>query len=1060
MNNFDQVFHEQYEMLNSEQKEAVDSIEGPVMVLAGPGTGKTQILALRIARILQVTDMYPHNILCLTFTETGVVEMRKRLLKFIGPDAYHVRIYTFHSFCNDVLQDFPEKFLMKRDVQVISDIDKIKIFQEIIDNLPVDSVLKPFSAPYFYRRDLEQLISDLKRESVSIEDFKLFLKEIEVFLKVNEQVIEEFIGIHGMSLNDEHIQTCYNCFIKEDLKKSNQIEVFKAIFRDFFNCEFEDEKLLKKARTKLKNSVKDFWNRLKNNYPKHIALIDIYEVYQKILKERGLIDFNYMICFVVQKFKEDRDLLSYYQEQFQYVLIDEYQDTNGAQNEAIKLLGEFFESPNVFVVGDDKQSIYRFQGASLENVLSFYKKFKTYLKLIKLKNNYRSSQNILDAAHSVISHNAHNIDNFIEGISSSLEAAKEKSMQKVQIFEFDNISEENYFVAKKIESLIKEGVNPNEIAVLYRNNSDSIEIAKLLEIMHVPFYLQIGEDILKNLNILKILDLMELLENPWDSALYFRVLNFDFLNFNFVDNARLSLFASKNKKTFFTLTQDVDFLRENGIKFVDKYQEFSNYLAKWRSDSINYVFSDFFEILIKESGYLDYILKSETKIEDLNRLKTLFEWIKEVNKIQKRMNLKQILEDIELLRKNNAAILQESLKLNKDAVTLMTTHRAKGTEFEHVFIIKCVDKHFGNSAEKGYLKLPRGIIKDDVSFNVQEKNEDERRLFYVAMTRAKKCLYLTYANKNEKNKMQAPCIFLVEIDEKFVERHNEMELSADLSNRLELFYVNKKADKEVSSEIKDYLRTLTDNYVMSVTHLNNYLDCSKKFYYQNLLKVPSAKSKDAVFGTAVHEALKDLLNSFKEGKLADKEFFLQRFEYYLGKEVLTEQEFEDSLNYGKLHLCEYFDYYKKDLKPNILLEYSFAGHGVNVDGLKITGRLDKLEILDNIKNTVHVVDFKTGNPDNKISALSMGGDYRRQIAFYQLLCDSSPRFPYKMVSGEINFVQKSKKDNDFKNYRMEISEQELRDLKKMIGLVYEEISRLYFLEKPGCGKCEWCEMKG
>ena len=300
MNNFDQVFHEQYEMLNSEQKEAVDSIEGPVMVLAGPGTGKTQILALRIARILQVTDMYPHNILCLTFTETGVVEMRKRLLKFIGPDAYHVRIYTFHSFCNDVLQDFPEKFLMKRDVQVISDIDKIKIFQEIIDNLPVDSVLKPFSAPYFYRRDLEQLISDLKRESVSIEDFKLFLKEIEVFLKVNEQVIEEFIGIHGRSLNDEHIQTCYNCFIKEDLKKSNQIEVFKAIFRDFFNCEFEDEKLLKKARTKLKNSVKDFWNRLKNNYPKHIALIDIYEVYQKILKERGLIDFNDMICFVVQ----------------------------------------------------------------------------------------------------------------------------------------------------------------------------------------------------------------------------------------------------------------------------------------------------------------------------------------------------------------------------------------------------------------------------------------------------------------------------------------------------------------------------------------------------------------------------------------------------------------------------------------------------------------------------------------------------------------------------------------------------------------------------------------
>jgi len=267
-----------------------------MMVLAGPGTGKTQIIALRIAQILRRTQMAPQNILCLTFTESGVVAMRTRLLEMIGATAYYVRIHTFHSFCNEIIQENPETFLFARELAPLTDVERVQLFREILDELSSDCALKPFADPYLYLRDITKSLQDLKRENVSPQRFEETLHALAETLKIHQDAIETFVAINGNSLKETDV-----------LNIQTQLEntVFSPIFLDF---DLTD----KKQRTALKSEIKELFLEFKNSLPKQEALLEIYRSYQSELQKKGRYDYEDMVLFVVRKFKEDAELLARY----------------------------------------------------------------------------------------------------------------------------------------------------------------------------------------------------------------------------------------------------------------------------------------------------------------------------------------------------------------------------------------------------------------------------------------------------------------------------------------------------------------------------------------------------------------------------------------------------------------------------------------------------------------------------------------------------------------------------------------------------------------------------
>ena len=427
-----QKFEEEYNKLNEQQKQAVDKIYGPVMVVAGPGTGKTQILSVRIGKILLETDVLPSNILCLTYTDAGVLAMRKRLLTMIGPDAYTVQIHSFHSFCNMVIQQNMHLF-HKKELQPINELEQVQCLIQLIDSFDNDNPLKRFKTDaYFEAAYLKDLFGTMKREGWTT---PFLLQKIDEYV---ENIIPE---------------TFYN---KVKFKKG------------IVELTVEGKKELEKM-AKLKAAVQAF------------------PLYQQILKEKQRYDFDDMINWVINVFETDADVLASYQEQYQFFLVDEYQDTSGAQNKLVELLISYWqeENPNLFVVGDDDQSIYRFQGANMENMMQLAKKYEKDLLRVVLTQNYRSVQPILDAAHSLIQNNVQRLVNEYKDLKKILTAAndKHKHLEIAPVIRsVNNEFEENILVAEEIKRLVNEGVEPGRIAVIYKEHKTGDELQKFLQL--------------------------------------------------------------------------------------------------------------------------------------------------------------------------------------------------------------------------------------------------------------------------------------------------------------------------------------------------------------------------------------------------------------------------------------------------------------------------------------------------------------------------------------------------------------------------------------------------
>ncbi len=1017
------IFEKEYASLNTAQKQAVDTTEGPVMVIAGPGTGKTQILAIRIGKILLETDTRPENILCMTYTDSGAIAMRKRLIKMIGPDAYKVNIHTYHSFCNQVIQDNLSHF-DKNSMDPISELESIALVRELIDQFKKGNPLKRYRGDVYYEsQNLLYFFSIMKREGWSAE---LIKDGITTYLE-------------SLPLRDEFI--------------------YKKKYQQFNAGDLKEDKV----------------NAEKVKMAKLAAAVDEFEKYQKKMIDRKRYDFDDMINWVIKAFEEKRELLAQYQEQFQYVLVDEYQDTSGTQNKLVELLVSYWDEPNLFVVGDDDQSIFRFQGASVDNMLRFLQKYPN-IKTIMLTENYRSIQPILDVSKSLIDANQERLIKHIEGLSKVLTAGK-KELQGITEFPvikaYKTPREEMIGITQSIEELIKSGTDPKRIAVIYKENKYGEEIAEFLQCKKINYFSKRNLDLLSLPLIKKIVLLFEYLDAEMDmpfsgDEMLFEILHFDWFGIQPLEIAKLSI--ENNERLY----------KKEGSGFRRLIDEKTNKIAgslfeKNISDELaqtgrliesiigsinNTTLQQLLEKIIRDTGMLGVIMRAQDHHWQLQVLTSFFDFLKNETKKDHTLDLRKFVKVIKMMKTEEIKLPIVQVGGSEKGVNLLTTHGSKGLEYEHVFFAGCNANYWESKRANS-----RGYAFPDTLFVANaatDKHEELRRLFYVALTRAEKYLTVSYAKFKEDGKEMEASMFIEELKSNHAFTEEQVVLDEEEIASFNLVRLLSTHEPVIDKMESDIIDKALDKFTMNVTALNNYLNCPLEFYYRNLIRIPSPKNETLEFGSAVHHALEMMFNRMKEDPNKDfpkKEIVIDDFISYMyrHRESFTKEEFERRMEYGKEVLEQYYNKRVNHFNKIVSVERNIRN--VMVDGVPLKGKIDKMEFDGQF---VNVVDYKTGNPDNASKKLKNpeldppnGGDYWRQAVFYKVLIDNSEQGKYQVRSTEFDFIEPNAK-KEIKSQKVEITKEDTDLVRAQIVAVWDKIQSREFYK--GCGKedCHWC----
>jgi DNA helicase-2/ATP-dependent DNA helicase PcrA len=1028
-NKYNQKFQEALAGLNPQQLEAVNKMDGPVLVIAGPGTGKTQILAARIGKILTDTDALPGEILCLTYTDAGAVAMRKRLFEFIGPDAYRIHIYTFHAFCNEVIQENLEYF-GKLNLEPLSDLESAMLFRELVDDMPNDHLLKRFTGDIYYDVPrLKNLFSTMKRENW------------------NEQFIEQAIN--------EYLEDLPNRegFIYKRANAAKGIAIGDPKQKDI-------------------DAAHDLMKKL-------LAAVAEYQRYDAKMKARGRYDYDDMIIWVLKAFRENEEILRKYQERYHYILVDEFQDTSGSQNELLKFLLNYWETPNVFVVGDDDQSIFKFQGANMKNILDFANDYVSTLSTVVLKHNYRSNQHILDISKALINNNNERLTKQLQ-LDKSLQSSHsrfEKLIVKPVIREYENPDQEMVDVATSIKHLVESGTPPGEIAVIYRNHNQVEDLIHFLDAQKIAVNTRRKIDVLtipfgeKIINILRYLA-MEL-DSPYSGdELLFEILHYDFFNIPPIEIAKATIAVSKEnfvtsannapKTSLRRYIHEIKMPAQRGLFDAAPNTEMKyllNNIELLLTEAVSVTLQQLFQQVIGKMGILRYIMLQPDKGTYMQVLTNFFNFLKDESRKTPEIKIYDLLASIDLMKKNNIRLDLNQVIFSDNGVNFFTAHGSKGQEFEHVFFIGCDKKTWDSKGRNNGFSYPDTLTQasnDDIA-----QKEESRRLFYVALTRAKQCLMISYAGKDKKGKDQESSQFIGEI---LAETDMIVEHPKVSEDSMMQFYSTQfsEADKpKVELIDHGYINQLLQNYTLSVTHLSNYLDCPLRFYFQCLIRVPSGKSPSATFGQAVHWALNKAFRWLKDDddNFPSTEQFMKEFKWYMfrNRDSFTKEEFKLRVDYGEKILPSYYEQNVTQWNKVAVTERGIKN--IEILGVPIKGNLDKIEFDGKLAT---IVDYKTGKLKNAKDKLLRptndkpeGGDYWRQAVFYKILIDNDRTNDWEATTTIFDFVEPVS-EGEYHKEKIVISPEDIEVVTEQITTVYQKILAHDF--NTGCGKkeCDWC----
>ena len=1083
-------YREALAALNSAQKQAVEAIDGPVLVIAGPGTGKTQLLTTRIAHILAKTDALPQNILCLTFTDSAAQTMQERLSGMIGQGAYDVTISTYHAFGSDIIRRFPDFFTDQANLQPADDLTIDRIFRQIVNSLPYSNPLKYADA---YLNDIKGLVSDAKRALLTPNDLRTTARENLAFIKqVNPVIRRNLSGMVKMTKASIPLFTKIHAEIAGD-RPDGDVTSLPALFLESLGLAVEEAE--SSGKTNALTAWKNDWlgkdengeyvaDGIKTN-EKIIAAAEVYEQYLLELKARGLFDYDDMILRAVHALEAHPALRFSLQEQYQYILLDEFQDTNEAQLRIVELLTDNPVNegrPNVLAVGDDDQAIYAFQGANYSHMVKFTQLYKDVL-LVPITENYRSHPDILHLAKGVG-------DQIAERLShdKTLTAAA-KNLPKTAVVERRDAKSDAMqyaWVTKRIQELLEQGIEPDEIAVLAPKHKYIEPLVPFLTQENIPIRYEKRENVLDDPAVNQLLRMAELTltlkegKHAAANALWPQVLSFGFWELPTSTIWRLSWDTTDERQdwTAELLKDDqlkpiaLFFIRLSQIADAETLETMLDYLIGSQALNLNEpglaaYKSPYYEHYF---GELEKVVATPEEEPETGRLNADF-WVLLTNLIVLRARLREYHGDgeerltlphfVEFVKAYHDAELKitntNPYASATKAVQLMTTYKAKGMEFKVVFILSANDETWGSKSRNigARITLPPNLTY----IRYKGVTEDERlRLLYVAITRAKHQLYLVNYSQNYAGKNTTRLKYLDETQDEsgtvispLLPEGRQAVLPAEdgvpePTTELAAYWQQRHENALKNADMQALLQHRLENFQLSATNISDFVDfvhCGpQSFFMLRILKFPQAPRPILDYGNAVHETLEWIhIQAKQAGQIPSAAATHKTFAVRLQAKRLSEHDYKLYLERGQETLTAYLTQRAHTISPDNVVEHSFRHEGVFAGKAHLGGKIDKL-IINKQTKEITIVDYKTGRSHTKWTREMNLHKNRQQLYFYKMLVEGSHTFAgYKVTGAYLEFVEPDE-NGKIQELHLEFDETEYQHIKKLAESIWQHIMDL------------------
>ncbi len=957
--------------LNSEQKEAVTHDQGPLLIIAGAGTGKTTVITRRLAWLIFSQKAKAEEILALTFTDKAAEEMEERVDRLLPYGYVDLWVSTFHSFGERILKDNALEIGLDPNFKLLTPVDAWQLIRQNLSRFKLN-YYRPLGSPTRFIQALVQHFSRLKDENVRPEEY----------LKLAEKKLKE-------AKNKEE---------KEEAKK--MLEVANA-----------------------------------------------YQVYEEIKTEKSRLDFGDLIVKTLEIFQKRPSILEKYRRQFKYILVDEFQDTNWAQYELLKLLAS--PKNNLTVTGDDDQSLYRWRGAAYTNLIQFTKDYPE-AKIVILKENYRNKQNILDLAYQFIQLN--NPDRLeaqlIEKKQTKILLIKKLKTVRDGLGVIAHLhcktqEEEADEVVKKIIELKKE--NPqllwSDFAILVRANAYADLFVQKLSQLEIPYQFIASRGLYRKPEIMDLISFLKLLDNYHESTALYRVISLPIFKFDSLDLMNLMHYSRRKNLSLFETLERSDILsikpetRKEIAKILEIIKKFTELAKRKTVGQVLYQF-------VEESGLLKIWSKEET-IEDFERIAHLSQFFKKIEEFERTSedrSVRAFIDQINLeIEAGEEGAIQSLIEEGPESVKVMTVHQAKGLEFPYVFIVNLVDKRFPSIERREPIEVPIELIKEIIpegDYHLQE----ERRILYVAMTRARDGLFFTSAEDYGGARKKKPSRFLQELglikDSKMIS-YEQQKLKLTLPT----------IDKNLVQEIKN-IEVLPQKF--SYTQFRVFEICPKQYKYAHILKIPGRPKFTFSFGHSIHNTLRDFYLLYqKTKKLPTLDELLAIYEKnWLDEWYESKEQEEERKEKGRQSLIEF---YKKNQGKFKIPKFIEKGFNVKIGNYTIKGIIDRIDVLESCQlngksfDKVEIIDYKTGEIPKEIkNELDQLLIYA--IAVREIFHDIPVKLTYYYVED---------------NYPVTIDkfEDELANFKERIINLIEKIIKSDFSATPNPWKCHNCDFR-
>ncbi len=863
--------------LSGAQREAVLHGEGPLLIIAGAGTGKTTVLTRRIAYLIASKTARPEEILALTFTERAAAEMAERVDQLIPYGYAETWISTFHAFGDRVLRDAALGAGLDPEFRVLSRPEQIIFLRERLFRLPLKR-FRPLGDPTRHLAALLTLVSRAKDEDVSPRAYRHW--------------------VDGRASRDGG----------------------------------DDER---------------------DETARHLEVAAFYEIYQALLAEAGAVDFGDQIFLALEQLRASPALLAKLRARYRFVLVDEFQDTNHAQLEMLRLLaGE--GSRNLTVVGDDDQAIYRWRGAASANLVTFRRLFPDAREVV-LADNYRSSQVILDAASRLVAYNNPYRLEVIAGIDKRLRSPR-KDGPAVRHLHFDTVSAEADGVAALIDERLATGFRPRDVAILVRSNDDADPFLRALNVRGIPHHWSGSRGLYAREEVRLLVAFLRLLANPDDSVSCFYLAASELYGLVEIDLLRINRYASRKNRPLLdvlrSLPENEDLVgvggaaREAGARLLGDLDRAASDVPRMRTGEVLYRF-------LQASGYLGR-LSREATAEAEARVKNIakfFDTVKAYGDVAEHDRVPSFVEHLDLLREAGDDPAVAEADRDDEAVQVLTVHKAKGLEFPIVLIVSCVEQKFPVKRRAESLELPLDLIQEPSGLGDAHLQE-ERRLFFVAMTRAKEELLLTSAADYGTARLRKVSRFVVEA--------LDLPQPPPAPRRSRAMEALVRHQPEPRPSPRQDL-PLSDNEVLhlSFRQLDDYVTCPLKYKYIHKLRVPLLVHHRVVYGSAVHKAVQELFKARAQGHPFSEDDLVGAFRAaWVSEGFLSREHEEERLREGEQTLRRFYENEAANPLAPTGVEKEFAFY---IDRNRVQGRYDLVVERD---SKLAILDFKTGSVDD------------------------------------------------------------------------------------------------